>query len=333
MACDLNHSDDQRQILDAASAMLCAKFPVSRLRGRPKDDLAEIAAFGAFALTLPEERGGAGFTLVEEALIHVRFGRHLVSTRILATAVATRLAVLLGRQQLAEKAAAGLSRICAAVPSGDSILLIDGDGADWAVVFGARRLTLLALGGQSGARLAGLGHGVALTRLHRESSATSAAMVGECGDHALLDIVDLMVSAQLLGIAEATRDLAVAYAQIRQQFGRPIGSFQAIKHHCADMAIAAEAVSSLLDIAAIAARDARDDAAFQIAALRLLAPKAALANARTCIQVHGGIGFSAEADPHRYLKQAHVLRQLGSGSAMLDLPAALAPHQMHDERD
>ena len=83
----------------------------------------------------------------------------------------------------------------------------------------------------------------------------------------------------------------------------------------------------------IAARDARDDAAFQIAALRLLAPKAALANARTCIQVHGGIGFSAEADAHHYLKQAHLLRQLGSGAAMLDLPAPLAPHQIPNERN
>jgi alkylation response protein AidB-like acyl-CoA dehydrogenase len=328
MPCDLNHSDDQRQILDAASAMLGVKFPVSRLRGGPHDDLAHddlagIAEFGAFALALPEERGGAGFTLVEEALVHVLFGRHVVSTRALATAVAARLAVALGRQEMAEKAAAGLLRICAAVPSGDTILLIDSDGADLAVVFGARRLTLLELGGQPGERATGLGQGVALTRLRPGSSAT----VGECSDRALLNRVDLLVSAQLLGIAEATRDLAVSYAKVRQQFGRPIGSFQAIKHHCANMAIAAEALSSLLDMAAIAERDERDDAAFQIAALRLLAPKAALANARTCIQVHGGIGFSAEADAHRYLKQAHVLRQLGSGAAMLDLAAPLAPYR------
>jgi alkylation response protein AidB-like acyl-CoA dehydrogenase len=211
------------------------------------------------------------------------------------------------------------------------MLIVDADGADLAVVFGEQRLMLLDLGGQSGERLTGLGHSVALTRLRPESSATSSAMVGECADRALRDIADLLVSAQLLGIAEATRDLAVSYAQTRVQFGRPIGSFQAIKHHCANMAVAAEALSSLLDMAAIAARDERaapderDDAAFQIAALRLLAPKAALANARTCIQVHGGIGFSAEADAHHYLKQAHVLRQLQSGATMLDLPAPLAP--------
>ena len=187
---------------------------------------------------------------------------------------------------------------------------------------------LVELGGQSG-DVTGLGHSVALTRLRPASAAT----VGECRDRALLDVVDLLLSAQLLGIAEATRDLAVSYAKVREQFGRPIGSFQAVKHHCANMAIAAEALSSLLDVAAVSARDERDDAAFQIAALRLLAPKAALANARTCIQVHGGIGFSAEADAHHYLKQAHLLRQLGSGAAMLDLPAPLAPHQIPNERN
>jgi alkylation response protein AidB-like acyl-CoA dehydrogenase len=120
---------------------------------------------------------------------------------------------------------------------------------------------------------------------------------------------------------------------MRQQFGRPIGAFQAIKHHCANMAITAEALSSLLEVAAIAARDGRDDAAFHIAALRLLAPKAALANARTCIQIHGGMGFSAEADAHHFLKQAHMLSRLGVCASILDLPAALAPYISAKERN
>ncbi len=140
-------------------------------------------------------------------------------------------------------------------------------------------------------------------------------------------IADLLVSAQLLGMAEAARDLSVDHAQTRHQFGKPIGAFQAIKHHCADMAVDAEMLSAQLDMAAIAVRDGRDDAAFQAAALRRLAPRVALFNTRTAIQVHGGIGFSAEADIHHYLKQAHVLSRLGGPAPMLDLPAALSPHQ------
>jgi alkylation response protein AidB-like acyl-CoA dehydrogenase len=325
---DLNRSADQRQILDAAAAMLAASYPPARLREKRADDLSALAEFGTFALALPEDHGGAGLSLVEEALVHVLLGRHVVSSRAVATAISGRLAAALGRDDLAREAAAGTLAVAAAVPSGDSVLAIDAGGARFAVLFDDRRLALLDLQAASGEEVSGLGHGVPITRLGHNAVAT----VGDSTESALLDSADLLVSAQLLGVAAASRDLAVSYVQIRKQFGRPIGSFQAIKHHCANMAIAAEAVSSLLDMAAISLRDGRDDASFQIAALRRLAPQAALDNARMCIQLHGGIGFSAEADAHHFLKQAHLLSRLGGGAAMLDLSAPLAPHSSIKER-
>jgi alkylation response protein AidB-like acyl-CoA dehydrogenase len=328
LACDLNHSEDQRQILAAAAAMLNASYPVARRRADGPDDLSAIAAFGGFGLALPEDRGGAGFTLLEEALLHVLFGRHLVSTRALATSLACRLAAACGREDMAEQLVGGASGVCAALPSGSSFLLIDPQDATVALVFGERRLTLIDLHGPK-EQLTGLGHSVPVSRF-RPGAPT---VIGESADAALLDIADLLVSAQLLGVAEAARDLALSYAQVRQQFGRPIGSFQAIKHHCADMTIATEMVSSLLDMAALAVRDGRGDAAFQVAALRRLAPRAAISNARTCIQIHGGIGFSAEADAHHYLKQAHLLSRLGNGAPVLDQTAPLAPHQTLEERN
>lgn len=324
MACDLNCSEDQRQILDAAAAMLQASYPVARLRDHGHDDLSAVAAFGALGLALPEEIGGAGFTLVEEALVHVLFGRHLVSTRVLAAAIAVRLAGLADRLDIAQKAASGDLGVCAALPAGDnSFLLIDEEGADLALIFGSRRLALIDLGGRPKERATGFGHSVPLTR----APSASVATIGASDGGRLLDITDLLVSAQLLGIAEASRDLAVSYAKVREQFGKPIGAFQAIKHQCANMAIEAEMLSSLADMAAIALRDGREDASFQLAALRTLAARTALANARACIQIHGGIGFSAEADAHHYLKQAHVLRHLGCGANMLDLPAPLTPYR------
>ncbi|MCB1133405.1 MAG: acyl-CoA dehydrogenase, partial [Verrucomicrobiae bacterium] len=126
-------------------------------------------------------------------------------------------------------------------------------------------------------------------------------------------------------IAEGARDLAVAYAGVRRQFGRQIGSFQAIKHHCANMAIGVEMVSAQLDMAAIAVRDGREDAAFQTAALARLAPRVALQNARLCIQIHGGIGFSAEADVQLFLKQAHLLRNYLGATDFLSLPSPMFP--------
>jgi hypothetical protein len=322
MACDLNRVEDLRQILDAAALVLNAEYPLSRLRHEEPDDLAKIAEFGAFRLGFAEQEPESGLGLVEEGLLNVLFGRHLLSTRALAASVSTHQAAEFGRRDLAEKLCSAELVICAAVPFDDSVLLIDPGGAHLAVVFGQRRLTLIEIAGRPGERMKGLGQSVNVTRMCRDG----LAVVGECLDGKLLDIADLLISAQLLGIAEATCDLAVSYAQMRQQFGRPIGSFQAIKHHCANMALAAEALSSLLDMAAIALRDGRDDAAFQVAALRWLAPETALANARACIQIHGGMGFSADSDAHRFLKQAHVLSRLGAGGTILELPPALAPH-------
>lgn len=321
MGCDLNHSEDQRQILNAAAGLLAASFPVSRAPDEDRGRMAEIAAFGAFALGLDEEFGGTGFTLVEEMLVHVLFGRHNVSTRSLAAPLAARIAAETGQAETARAIASGETAVCAALPAGDRLRLLDAEGAELAVVFAGRSLELIDIAGLDRELISGLGHGAALGEIPR----TAGSRTGVSNSATLRDVADLLVAAQLLGIAEATRDLAVAYAGVRKQFGKPIGAFQAIKHHCANMAIAAETLSAQIDMAAIALRDGNEDAGFQVAAARLLAPRAALGNARLCIQVHGGIGFSAEADAHRHLKHAHVLRQLAGRAPMLELASPMAP--------
>jgi alkylation response protein AidB-like acyl-CoA dehydrogenase len=323
MTFDLNLSDDQRQILDAAATMLDGSYPLSRLRTRARDDLSDLTEFGAFTLALSEDKGGSGFTVVEEALLHVLFGRHVISTRALATSLALRIAAA----DLADKIASGAASVCAAMPSGDSILLVEPTGQQLAVLFTGDSLTLISLEGAAPEPVKSLGDGVPLGRLPAES----ATILSETTDPGILTLCDLLVSAQLLGIAEATRDLAVDYAKLRHQFGKPIGAFQAIKHHCANMAINAEVLSSLLDMTALSLAASDDDAEFQIAALRRLAPKLALENARTAIQIHGGIGFSDEADAHHFLKQAHFLGRLGSEAALLDFPAPLSPHREPEE--
>jgi alkylation response protein AidB-like acyl-CoA dehydrogenase len=320
---DLNRSEDQRQILDAAGALLATGFPVVRLREGRSDDLAPLAEFGAFSLSVPEAEGGAGFTLVEEALLHALLGRHLVSSRALA---ATLAAAVARRAGMADLAFAGLERqACLAVASGGDILLLDPANAEMALLFEDRGLALVEI---AHARPeTGLGRSLAVARMPGD-----AGVIARSDDARVLATADLLVSAQLLGVAEATRDLAVAYAGLRQQFGKPIGAFQAIKHHCANMAIAAEMLSSQLDMAAIALADGRPDAEFQVAALRRLAPRTALANARTCVQIHGGIGFSAEADAHHFVKQAHLLSRIGEARPILDLPAPMAPLRPAHER-
>jgi alkylation response protein AidB-like acyl-CoA dehydrogenase len=104
--------------------------------------------------------------------------------------------------------------------------------------------------------------------------------------------------------------MAVNYASFREQFGRKIGSFQAIAHYCANMAMSAEVAWAETAYAGLAWQGRAGDYASHVAASRLLASTAALENARLCIQVHGGMGYSSECDAHLFLKRGHALAVL-----------------------
>jgi alkylation response protein AidB-like acyl-CoA dehydrogenase len=123
----------------------------------------------------------------------------------------------------------------------------------------------------------------------------------------------LIDAAALAGIAQAALDMGVAYAGIRSQFGRPIGSFQAIKHHCANMALAARCARDQTGFAAVAVDERRPDAALQVECALFVAGSAALDNAGKNIQIHGGMGFSDEADPHLFLKRAQLQIAVAGG--------------------
>ncbi|MFJ9035170.1 acyl-CoA dehydrogenase family protein [Streptomyces sp. NPDC102406] len=129
----------------------------------------------------------------------------------------------------------------------------------------------------------------------------------------------LLYAAEQLGSAGRTLDMAVQHARIRHQFGRPVGAFQAVKHLCADMLVRTE----MARVAVYAAAVTRDPA--ETAAAKLLADEAAVRGARDCLQVHGGMGFTWEADVHLHLKRAWVRAELGGGARAAEdvLAAAL----------
>lgn len=331
---DLNLSADQRGILDAVGKLLADRFPVARLRGPDATTLdvtllPELAAMGVFGLGCPEAVGGAGFGIVEDCLAFVELGRHLVTPHALAATLGARAALALGQSRLAADMLAGECRVCLASaltpwgpqePGDAPAHLLDADGARIAVVWTDAGMGLLHVDALHPEPMHGTDRSVPLQRgvLRRD------ALLGWVGaaQVALPRQAQLLVAAQLLGMAEACRDMAVAYAQVRVQFGQPIGAFQAVKHRCANMAIGAEALRAQLVLAAIAERDGWPDAAFQVDACRLLAARYALANAAANIQVHGGMGFTAECDAHLYLLRAHLLEHLGG--PVRDLRARLA---------
>jgi alkylation response protein AidB-like acyl-CoA dehydrogenase len=119
----------------------------------------------------------------------------------------------------------------------------------------------------------------------------------------------LLASAMQVGLGLAAVELGAAYAMQRHQFGRPIGSFQAIKHLLADAAVGLEVARAAVDAAAVTLDEAGDRA---IAAARIVASDAAGRATRACIQVHGGMGYTWELDAHLLLKRVLVLDQTPS---------------------
>ena len=110
-----------------------------------------------------------------------------------------------------------------------------------------------------------------------------------------------------LGLALAAVDLATAYAMEREQFGRPIGSFQAVKHLLADMLVKAEVARAAVYAACAVDGASTDDPVHAASVAKVLAGDAALFCGKTGIQVHGGMGFTWEVDAQRYWKRASVL--------------------------
>ncbi|MFE2673887.1 acyl-CoA dehydrogenase family protein [Streptomyces hygroscopicus] len=145
---------------------------------------------------------------------------------------------------------------------------------------GAPQRTVIAGAGASGEATTGAAATGPADRLRREAA--------------------LLTAAQQLGSASRTVELAVEHAKRRTQFGRPIGAFQAVQHLCAGMLVRAESARSVVYAAAVTEEPG------DIAAAKLLADEAAVRNARDCLQVHGGMGFTWEADVHLHLKRAWV---------------------------
>src|SRR5205823_3679892 len=108
----------------------------------------------------------------------------------------------------------------------------------------------------------------------------------------LRDISRVLLAAEAVGIARECTEAAAAYAKVREQFGRPIGTYEAVKHHCADMLVETELATAAVWDAARAAHDGDDQRAFSAAVAGTLAARAADVCANLNIQVHGGIGFT-----------------------------------------
>jgi alkylation response protein AidB-like acyl-CoA dehydrogenase len=153
-----------------------------------------------------------------------------------------------------------------------------------------------------------------------EFSEVPARLIGSPGEargvlDRALDVAAIALAAEQLGGAQRALDMAVEYAKIRQQFGRPIGSFQAIKHRCADLLLEVESLRSAVSYAAAAVAAGSTEVPVLAALLKAYASEVYSHVAGENVQIHGGIGFTWEHDAHLYLKRAKASELfLGDGS-------------------
>ncbi|WP_242123914.1 acyl-CoA dehydrogenase family protein [Sphingobium sp. Sx8-8] len=282
---DLTPSEDQTAYQTATADWCRDHMPLEEARSRRPGLWSSLTEMGWIGMTAPD----TGLDHATEALVFAELGRFLAPVALLSSAVGARWT------GSGDKAAIALP-----APDG-SARLIDADGAASAVGLFDGELGSFALPG-SLAAAPSLDLSATVARL---DALPSIARVND--PRAVLHL-RLLSAAFAIGAADAARDMATGYAKIREQFGRPIGWFQAIKHICADMAVRAAVARSQLYYAACALDAGESDAAFHVAAAKRLADQAAIDNGRANIQVHGGIGMTDEAAPHLCLKRAHLLQ-------------------------
>jgi alkylation response protein AidB-like acyl-CoA dehydrogenase len=326
MSIVLDLSPEQTQLVEAIRDVLADRFPRSRLHGAQgqsgdMDEIPSLAALGWLSLGLSEEDGGAGCSVIEEALLCRELGRHCVTPGVIAGMLAAHAATGGGERDLAAAIADGSARVALGAWRGSRHwLLYDAAGATHAVIPGPDGAELIAM-----SDLVGVEPGACLDKTVGLHHATVPASGRLRNDPMLAERAQLLVAAYLLGLADGALATAVDYAKLRQQFGQPIGGFQAVKHRCADMKCRVARREAQIAMAALALREQRAEAALQVAAARHLAAPYALENAAACIQIHGGMGFTAECDAHLFLLRAHVMRSIGPQDEDLERQLTGAP--------
>ncbi|MGI5398258.1 acyl-CoA dehydrogenase family protein [Streptomyces sp. CA-135486] len=291
---DFRLTDDQRALQRGVRDLLDGRFGPDALRAAVDREgtvdrqlWRELGEAGFFSLRLPEKKGGAGLGLPEAVLVFEEAGRALLNGPLVATHVAAERMPEAADGTCVVTCATQLRALVPHFADADAALVIHGTGVrerypkDLPHARPVRSLD-------------------PLTPLHRISPGPKALPRPD---------TILLTAAEQLGSATRTTETAVRYAKEREQFGQPIGGFQAVKHLCAQMLVRTEVARSAVYAAAVT------EDFTEIAGAKLLADEAAVRNARDCLQVYGGMGFTWEADVHLHLKRAWLRGQMWLAAA------------------
>ncbi len=319
---DFRITDDQKELASGIRTMLAGRLPLEHVRAQEDaesaisaEDWLALGDTGVFALTLPEPNG-VGLGMADAVVVFEELGRALIPGPLVGTFLAASAGLVDG-------AAKGAAQV--GVHGGSGPILIEHLASLNAllVISGFERTATTRL--LNPAPSVSTARRITaplcpLTPMWQVDSLPAGDPVKDVGFRFGRD-GSLLTAALQVGHAAATLDLAVEYAKVRQQFGKPIGSFQAIKHICADMLVRSEVARNAVQAAACLADDPEvvkaeaegtgtspeDVIRRAVMGAKLLADEAAMANARAAIQVHGGMGFTWEVPIHLHLKRSRVL--------------------------
>lgn len=335
----LLYSDIEGDLRDAVRAFLAGRAPLDAILRRTDETEAFtadarqawgglIAELGIAALAVPEELGGAGASWREVAVVMEELGRSVADVPYLTSAVtATTLALHVGADDLVGELAAGEAIGAVVTPHGEPLRALDA-GVSFAdgrlsgtvrTVAGALEATHLLVPVGERILLVERAHAtvapvLSLDMTRRVSDVTfarAAAVVLADGDTATAalqrtaDVTCALLASEQLGLAEATLEMTVAYLAERRQFGRVVGSYQALKHRLADVWTAIAQARAVARYAADCAATGEDLSIAASLAASVCGDVALLA-AEECVQLHGGIGFTWEHPAHLFLKRARA---------------------------
>ena len=296
-------TDDQLAFRDAVRDLLANECPPSAVRAAWENDdgrsgatwgaLAEMGVLGALA---PEAAGGLGLTVLDVVLIIEEAGYAALPEPLVEHA-------LVAVPVLDDPARAAAGEITVTAALGDPYVLY-GESADAVVVDDDDLLYVVERADALLTPSAGVDGSRRLAWVEWDPT---SPIGDETTRHAAFDRGALGTAALLVGLARRMLDLTVEYAKERTQFGVPIGSFQAVKHHLADSRIAIEFARPLVYRAAWSVTEGDPNAATHVSMAKSLASDAATLTASQALQCHGAIGYSYEYDLHLFMKRAWAL--------------------------
>jgi len=291
----------------------------------PREIWSAGAELGWNGLAIAEEFGGSGFGLAELAIIAEITGRELTPGPFLPTVAAALVIDRCAPDSVRAQLLPGLADGSTVAALGLNVLVnMESDltaTAEWPAVLGAPDADVLVLAaGEDLVVVDAAADGVTVTTLPSLDTTRSIGSVSMRGAAISADrvlrgaarhartVFRILAAAESVGISWASLEMAVEYAKVRVQFGRTIGTFQAVKHHAANMLVDAEQTTAATWAAARA--DDLDAAWLPAATAAAHAVRAQVFNAQKNIQLHGGIGFTWEHDAHLYLRRARSLSAL-----------------------